>query len=47
MALILVGGSTALWFRRATAVALPRNLSGFVATWVVGFGLGVLALTQG
>lgn len=42
--LLLVGGAAALWFRRAMAVRLPRNRTGFVAVWVGGALLGALAL---
>ncbi len=46
-ALMLVAGAAALWFRRAMGVRLPENRSGFVAAWLGGALLGVVALVQG
>ena len=47
LALVVVLGSGVLWFRRAFAVRLPRNRSGFVAAFLGGALLGVVALLQG
>ncbi len=47
LALMLVVGAVALWFRRAMGVRLPENRSGFVAAWLGGALLGVVALLQG
>ena len=47
VALFLVVGSAALWFRRAQAVRIPRNRSAFVASWLSGALLGVAARVQG
>jgi cytochrome oxidase Cu insertion factor (SCO1/SenC/PrrC family) len=42
LAVILVSGI--LWFRAAMAVRLPKNRSFYVAAWLVGVVLAVLAL---
>ena len=47
LALMLVVGAVALWFRRALGVRLPENRAGFVAAWLGGALLGVVALVQG
>ena len=47
IALGLIVGAGALWWRRAMAVSLPRNRTGFVLVWAAGALLGVVALTQG
>ena len=47
LALLLVVGAGALWFRAAQRVALPKNRSAFVAAWFGGALLGVIALIQG
>ena len=47
LALLLIVGAGALWFRRALRVRLPENRSGFVAAWLGGALLGVVALVQG
>jgi hypothetical protein len=47
LALLLVLGSGALWFRRMARVEIPRNRAGFVLASLVGAGLGVVALVQG
>jgi len=46
LALLLVVGAAALWFRRAKAVDLPSNRTGFVLAWAGGGLLGVVALFQ-
>ena len=47
LALLLVAGAGALWFRAALGVRLPKNRSAFVAAWFGGAVLGVAALIQG
>ena len=47
LALMLVVGAATLWFRRALGVRLPENRAGFVAAWLGGALLGVVALVQG
>ncbi len=47
LALMLIAGAVALWFHRAMGVRLPKNRSGFVAVWLGGALLGVVALAQG
>jgi len=47
LALLVIAGSTALWFRWALAVQLPRSRSGFVVVWATGTLLGIVALSQG
>ncbi len=47
VALLIVGGALALWFRAARRVRLPRDRSGYVATWLGGAALGVAALGGG
>lgn len=44
---LLVAGSMALWARRIRQVRIPTDRRGFVACWVGGAALGVLALAQG
>lgn len=44
-ALVLI--SVSVWFRRAMAVRLPANRSGFVAAWLGGALLGIAGLVQG
>jgi hypothetical protein len=46
-AFILVAGSMALWFQRMKRVQIPEDRRGFVACWVGGATLGILALIQG
>ena len=46
IALALVLGTGALWFRRAFAVAIPENRGGFMAAFAIGLALGVAALVQ-
>lgn len=46
-AFALVVASGALWFRRAFQLRLPRNRSAYVAVWLLGGALGVLAFAQG
>jgi len=36
-----------LWFMRIKRVAIPRDRRGFVASWLLGAGLGIFALTEG
>ena len=47
IAVLLVAGSTALWFRRIKKVEIPEDRRGYVAFWVGGAALGVIALIQG
>ena len=47
IALALVLGTGTIWFRRALAVSLPRNRSGFVVAFAVCLALGVTAFVQG
>ena len=47
LALVLVVGSLALWFRGMSQLSVPRNRTLYVATWLGGAGLGLVALTQG
>lgn len=47
VALLVVTGATAVWFRAALAVHLPRNRTPFVVGWLGGATLGLLALQQG
>ena len=44
---LLVAGAMALWAQRIKRVQIPTDRRGFVACWVGGAALGVLALTQG
>jgi hypothetical protein len=46
IALLLVAGSMALWFRRIQEVEIPEDRRGYVAFWVGGAALGVIALIQ-
>ena len=46
-AFALVVGSLILWFQHMSRVSVPRNRSLFVAAWLGGAGLGVVALTLG
>jgi hypothetical protein len=46
VAFLLVAGSMALWARRIRRVRIPKDRRGFVACWVGGAALGVLALTR-
>jgi len=47
VAFLLVAGATALWVQRIKSVRIPADRRGFVACWVAGAALGVLALSQG
>jgi len=47
LAFLLVAGSMSLWFIRIKRVAIPRDRRGFVASWLLGAGLGIFALTEG
>ena len=47
LAFLLVAGSMALWFQRMNRVAIPKDRRAFVACWIGGAVLGILALTQG
>lgn len=47
IALLLLVATTALWFRAARRVQLPRDRRGFVAAWAAALGLGVAALAIG
>jgi hypothetical protein len=44
LALLLVGGASALWFRRALRVRLPADRTPFVVAWAGGALLGAIAL---
>jgi hypothetical protein len=44
VALLMVGAATALWFRAALALRLPENRSAFMAAWLGGALLGLVAL---
>ena len=46
-AFLLVAGSMSLWFVRIRRVDIPRDRRGFVASWLLGAGLGIFALTEG
>jgi hypothetical protein len=46
-AFLLVAGSMSLWFVRIKRVDIPRDRRGFVASWLLGAGLGIFALTEG
>ena len=47
VAFLLVAGAMALWARRIRRVQIPSDRRGFVACWVGGAVLGVIALIQG
>ncbi len=47
LALAIVVGSAALWFRRMYQVRIPRNRTPFLAVWLFGAALAVIALSQG
>jgi hypothetical protein len=47
VALALVAGSMALWFQRIQRVQIPTDRRGFVACWLGGVALGILAFTEG
>ena len=47
VAFALVSATGFLWFRRAFAVALPENRTGFVICMIVGVCLGIAGLVQG
>jgi hypothetical protein len=42
-----IAGSGALWFRRAFQLRIPRDRRGFVAAWLAGGALALLAFSQG
>jgi hypothetical protein len=44
LALLVIGASTAEWFRRARAVALGGSRAPYVAAWALGAGGGIVAL---
>lgn len=46
-ALFLIAGSMVLWFRRMKEVRIPANRAPFVAAWLGGAVLAVVALAQG
>ena len=46
-ALLLLGGSVFLWFKRANDVRIPGNRTLFVAAWLGSAALGVTALAFG
>ena len=45
-AFLLVATSMGLWFWRMQRVEIPKDRRGFVASWLVGAALGIVALTQ-
>jgi hypothetical protein len=47
LALLLVAGSMALWFRKIKSVQIPEDRRVYVACWAGGAALGAVALTQG
>jgi hypothetical protein len=47
LAFLLVTRSMSLWFIRINRVDIPRDRRGFVASWLLGSGLGIFALTEG
>jgi hypothetical protein len=47
VAFLLVAGSMALWSQRIRRVQVPTDRRGFVACWVGGAALGILALSLG
>ncbi len=47
LALAIVVGSAALWFRRMYQVRIPRNRTPFLAVWLFGAALALIALIQG
>ena len=47
LAFLLVAGSMALWTRRIRNVEIPKDRRAFVACWVGGAVLGIIALIQG
>ena len=47
VALVLVAASGIVWFRAAVGVRLPKSRSAFVAAWLGGVALGVIALGSG
>jgi len=47
IALLLLVATTALWFRAAMRVQLPRDRRGYVSAWVTALALGVAALAVG
>ena len=44
-ALVLIVGTTSLWFRAAWALRLPENRSYYVAAWIAGVGLAIFSLS--
>jgi hypothetical protein len=47
VAFLLVTGSMALWARRIRNVEIPKDRRAYVACWVGGAVLGIIALVQG
>ena len=47
LALAIVGGAGALWFRKMYVVDIPSDRRGFLAAWLLGAALGIAALAQG
>jgi hypothetical protein len=45
--LVLIAASGTLWFRAAAGVRLPKSRSAYVAVWLGGVALGVIALASG
>jgi hypothetical protein len=46
-AFLLIAGSATLWFRSIQAVRIPKNRIPFLATWMIGALMGVVALSSG
>jgi len=46
-AILLVAGTSAVWFRRMADVRIPENRTTFVAGWAGGVLLGVATFAQG
>ena len=44
MSIAVMAASVRLWIRAFKRVEIPENRSGFVAAWVIGAALGVVAL---
>ncbi len=44
-ALVLIVGTTSLWFRAAKALRLPENRSYYVVAWIAGVGLAIFSLS--
>jgi hypothetical protein len=47
LALLLVAGSMAHWFRRIQRVDIPRDRRGYAASWLFASAMGITALITG